>query len=204
MAIVTLTANETGANSLTDINANFADLDTTKADLASPTFTGTPSLPTGTTAVTQSAGDNSTKIATTAYVENVIGDVSCRVYAGGATTLSSGAVIAFDTEAFDTHGFHDTVTNNSRLTIPSGKAGKYLIGGSVNCSNTSAGALKILLNGATDIAWGHMGGYSGVVNGGAISTIYNLAEGNYVELWGQQSHSAEAGTGTTFWLTKIS
>jgi hypothetical protein len=39
-----------------------------KADLASPTFTGTPSLPTGTTAVTQTLGDNSTKIATTAFV----------------------------------------------------------------------------------------------------------------------------------------
>ncbi len=40
-----------------------------KAPLASPTFTGTPSLPTGTTAVTQSAADNSTKLATTAYVD---------------------------------------------------------------------------------------------------------------------------------------
>jgi hypothetical protein len=39
-----------------------------KADLNSPTFTGTPSLPTGTTAVTQAVGDNSTKIATTAFV----------------------------------------------------------------------------------------------------------------------------------------
>jgi hypothetical protein len=39
-----------------------------KADLASPTFTGTPALPTGTTAVTQTAGDNTTKLATTAFV----------------------------------------------------------------------------------------------------------------------------------------
>ena len=40
-----------------------------KADKNSPTFTGTPSLPTGTIAVTQSAGDNSTNIATTAFVQ---------------------------------------------------------------------------------------------------------------------------------------
>lgn len=40
-----------------------------KADLASPTFTGTPSLPTGTTGITQSINDNSTKLATTAYVD---------------------------------------------------------------------------------------------------------------------------------------
>lgn len=76
MAIVTLTSNETGANSLIDINANFVDLDTTKADLASPTFTGTPTLPTGTIATTQSASDNSTKVATTAYVDTAISATS--------------------------------------------------------------------------------------------------------------------------------
>ena len=42
--------------------------DTTRAPLASPAFTGTPSLPTGTTAVTQTAGNNTTAIATTAFV----------------------------------------------------------------------------------------------------------------------------------------
>lgn len=39
------------------------------APIASPTFTGTPTLPTGTIGVTQAAGDNSTKLATTAYVD---------------------------------------------------------------------------------------------------------------------------------------
>ncbi len=40
-----------------------------KAPLASPTFTGTPTLPTGTIATTQTAGNNTTAIATTAYVD---------------------------------------------------------------------------------------------------------------------------------------
>ena len=39
-----------------------------KAPLASPTFTGTPTLPTGTIATTQSPGDNTTAVATTAFV----------------------------------------------------------------------------------------------------------------------------------------
>jgi len=39
------------------------------APLASPAFTGTPSLPTGTTGVTQSANNNSTALATTAYAD---------------------------------------------------------------------------------------------------------------------------------------
>jgi hypothetical protein len=44
------------------------------APLASPTFTGTPSLPTGTTAVTQSPGNNTTAVATTAFVQQEVPD----------------------------------------------------------------------------------------------------------------------------------
>jgi len=40
-----------------------------KANLASPTFTGTPTLPTGTIATTQTASNNTTAVATTAYVD---------------------------------------------------------------------------------------------------------------------------------------
>jgi len=40
--------------------------------LASPSFSGTPSLPTGTTAITQTAGDNSLKLATTAFVTTAL------------------------------------------------------------------------------------------------------------------------------------
>jgi hypothetical protein len=51
--------------------AGFTTLLAPYAPLASPTFTGTPSLPTGTTGVTQTAGNNSTKLATTAYADNL-------------------------------------------------------------------------------------------------------------------------------------
>ena len=56
----------------TEIDTEFNNIQTaiaTKADLASPTFTGSPVLPTGTTGVTQSAGTNSTALATTAFVQ---------------------------------------------------------------------------------------------------------------------------------------
>ncbi|MFM7019792.1 MAG: beta strand repeat-containing protein, partial [Aquirufa sp.] len=43
-----------------------------KADKNSPIFTGTPSLPSGTTAVTQSPANNSTALATTAFVQGAI------------------------------------------------------------------------------------------------------------------------------------
>jgi hypothetical protein len=42
--------------------------DTTRAALASPTFSGSPSLPTGSIGVTQSPGNNTTALATTAFV----------------------------------------------------------------------------------------------------------------------------------------
>jgi hypothetical protein len=56
----------------TEINTeydNIAIAVATKADVASPTFTGTPTLPTGTIATTQSFGNSSTAIATTAFVQ---------------------------------------------------------------------------------------------------------------------------------------
>ena len=56
----------------TEIDTEFNNIATavaTKADLASPTFTGTPTLPTGTIAVTQSAANNTTALATTAFVQ---------------------------------------------------------------------------------------------------------------------------------------
>ena len=59
----------------TEIDTEFNNIQTaiaTKADLASPTFTGTPTLPTGTIATTQSSGNSSTAIATTAFVQAAI------------------------------------------------------------------------------------------------------------------------------------
>ena len=56
----------------TEINTEYANIAiavATKADTASPTFTGTPTLPTGTIATTQSLGNSTTALATTAFVQ---------------------------------------------------------------------------------------------------------------------------------------
>jgi len=83
-----------GGNNIT--TADVGGLSTTYAPLASPTFTGTPSLPTGTIGVTQTAGNNTTALATTAFtttaVANAVGspdDLSGDAY--GA--LASGQTI---------------------------------------------------------------------------------------------------------------
>lgn len=66
----------------------------TKAPLASPTFTGTPVLPTSTTGVTQSADDNSTKLATTEYVDTA------------DAIPASGTWVEIDTDTFAATSAH--------------------------------------------------------------------------------------------------
>ena len=78
--IKTTFPNVSGAVTPTHTELNYVDGVTSaiqtqldaKAPLASPTFTGTPTLPTGTIATTQSPGDNTTKVATTAFVTAAI------------------------------------------------------------------------------------------------------------------------------------
>jgi hypothetical protein len=73
-------------------DSNYAATITTalglKAPLASPTFTGTPTLPTGTIATTQSAGNSTTAVATTAFVttaDNLKANIASPTFTGTVT-----------------------------------------------------------------------------------------------------------------------
>lgn len=59
--------------------------------------------------------------------------VGVSAYKSVAQSVSNLTVtaITFDTEDFDTDTFHNNSTNTSRFTVPSGKAGKYLLTGNV-------------------------------------------------------------------------
>jgi len=86
----------------TEINTEFVNISVaiaTKADLASPTFTGTPSLPTGTTAVTQTAGTNSTLLATTAFVQAAIALLYPvgSIYTNATVSTNPGTLLGFGT-----------------------------------------------------------------------------------------------------------
>jgi hypothetical protein len=90
----------------TEIDTEFNNIATavaTKADLASPTFTGTPALPTGTTAVTQTSTDDSTKLATTAFVQDVADAIKNALYPVGSIYTNSsvstnpGTLLGFGT-----------------------------------------------------------------------------------------------------------
>lgn len=90
----------------TEIDTEFNNIATavaTKADLTSPTFTGTPTMPTGTIAVTQSTSDDSTKLATTAFVQAVTLAVKNELYPVGSIYTNSsvstnpGTLLGFGT-----------------------------------------------------------------------------------------------------------
>ncbi|MHA8083915.1 beta strand repeat-containing protein, partial [Aquirufa sp. A-Brett2-15D] len=102
----------TNATNITDARTNFGlgNIDNTsdvnkpvstaqlaalnlKANLISPVFTGTPSLPTGTIAVTQGTGDISTAIATTAFVNNSFTTTNIAAGVPSATSSTAGKIV---------------------------------------------------------------------------------------------------------------
>jgi hypothetical protein len=50
--------------------------------------------------------------------------------------------VIFDSEEFDTDGFHSNVTNNTRITIPSGKGGYYNLVGQITFQANSSGSVR--------------------------------------------------------------
>ena len=90
-----------------------------KADLASPTFTGTPTLPIGTIATTQTALDSSTKVATTAFVTSadaLKADLVSPTFTGTPTlptgTIATTQTAGNNTTAVATTAFVSTAVAN--------------------------------------------------------------------------------------------
>ena len=106
----------------TEIDDEFESIETsigTKADSASPTFTGTPAAPTAT------AGTNSTQIATTAFVATSFAPLASPTFTGTATiptaTITTGNITTVDfgdwtvTESSGVLYFAHSGTNKMKL-----------------------------------------------------------------------------------------
>jgi hypothetical protein len=96
--------------------------------------------------------------------------------------------ISFDSEVFDTDGFHDNSTNNTRITIPSGKGGKYQFNYQQRWSSNNNGVrwAGIYINnveGATLTRSPFAPSASLIYNG---SVVLDLVATDYVELFGYQ------------------
>ena len=108
-----------------------------------------------------------------------------------SVTQNTQLTFAFPAEEYDTNGFHDNATNNSRITIPTGYGGKYLITSQIMSpddwngygygylyKNGSAITTQGLYN---DGRFGSLVITSGV-NALIGSTVLSLAAADYLEL----------------------
>lgn len=116
---------------------------------------------------------------------NTIKTPMCRAYSNASIAVGTGAVVklTFNAERFDTDTIHDTVTNNSRLTCKT--AGVYQITANFYFENNSAGNYRegrILYNNSTYIGMDIKTPITGDVTAFSMTTIYELAVNDYVEI----------------------
>ncbi len=136
--------------------------------------------------------------------------VGCMVYkASGTESIANGGAIisSWDSEVFDTNSMHDPLPNPSRITIRT--AGKYFAFGSVawTANGTGARGVSFYKNGVL------FGGDNLPAVGAAPTTlpgvyIYDLAVGDYLEMFAAQSSGAaltltHGQKGTWFAVIKI-
>ena len=157
---------------------------------------GTASLTTDALLTSASANTVDDLITLAGTRPSTYGDVSARAFNTAAFALTSGtaAVITLDSERWDTDTIHSTASNTSRFSATT--AGKYQITGHAEFASgptTGVRRLEILLNGATvlaseDCAWNGTDPAQTVRC--SVSTHYNLAATDYVELRGLQRAQA--------------
>ena len=73
--------------------------------------------------------------------------VGCVLTNSAAQSIANNTYTAltFNTESLDTDGFHSTSTNTNRITIPAGKAGKYLITVMATFTANAVGSRELFL-----------------------------------------------------------
>lgn len=189
------------------------------ADITSATITGTQiassiALAGSPTTTTQAASDNSTKIATTAYVDRVAAAVGPSASTYNSTTqsvTSASATLTFDTNQWDTCPactIHSAMTNPTRLTAPS--TGYY----QATCgweANSSVATIFVYLakNGTSQITASPLSNGGGVAVSGLatafVSQILSLSSGDYIQCIADSSITVNSVAGQSFaQLTKLS
>jgi hypothetical protein len=123
--------------------------------------------------------------------------VLCRKGASQTIPNTTDTVLNFSgTDTYDTDTFHDTTTNNSRITIPAGLGGYYLIYGlntwDVNATGRRFCELK--KNGTKILTSNGFGPNSTAAPSNMISVVLNLSAGDYMEYQVWQSSGGNLDT----------
>jgi hypothetical protein len=132
----------------------------------------------------------------------------CRLFKSAGQTIAdtTNTALTFDSESYDTNTYHDTSTNTSRVTIPSGKAGYYLFVCKWSINESPTGYRQTSLrknNSVVDTAFRR--GTSSGQNNCVLQTVQYGAVGDYFEMYVYQNAAenlgAEAGTTQTVFTT---
>lgn len=132
--------------------------------------------------------------------------IGCRAKASSNQSISTATWTSVNqgAEDFDTDSFHSTSSNNSRITIPAGLGGKYLVGGSVRFASNATGqrVVRIVKNGtsAPYLAVGEVVPNSTLSSRAQCQSVVELSAGDYIEIQAYQnsggSLNLEYGAGT--------
>lgn len=120
----------------------------------------------------------------------------CSLYKSTDQSIANATttIITFDSENYDVDGYHDNSTNNSRITIPSGKAGKFLFDGCIAWGGNTTGqrSASLYKNGSAirnlvALAPIQIGTDVSII---PFSTVVDASVGDYFELAGLQDRGA--------------
>ena len=102
---------------------------------------------------------------------------------------ASEVAIQFDTEEWDDASFHSNVTNNQRITIPTGGDGRYLFNGWVSIESNSNNRREAWFekNGATEYNRARIQAISGAATSFSTTVELSLVAGDYVVLRAKQN-----------------
>jgi hypothetical protein len=148
--------------------------DTSRAALNSPAFTGTPSLPTGTTAVTQTAGDNTTALATTAFVTAAV-PAAATIAQSIAATSTTTYLTPSDIPAILSQGMSHRFDAINSTAVSGAGAVTASVGGFRESYTNAASTLG-------RAAWyaGFAPGSSTILGGLADTRVFNFSKWVYI------------------------
>lgn len=121
-------------------------------------------------------------------------------YPGSSQNISNNTwtSMTINFELWDTDGFHDNSTNNTRFTIPAGLAGKYSISASViygDRTSTGMQSIRILKNGNVYFNGLQWTPNSSNYTGSPIDCVVDGTVGDYFEFQVIQNSGGTRGTG---------
>ena len=150
--------------------------------------------------VTLTVPASNTTLATTTDVASVKNEVAfvARMSTTQAIPESTWTKIEFNVQDADIGDCYDPTTNY-RFTVPSNQGGLYQINfwayiacGTSNCRNV---AIRILLNGTTELKRGYLNFFANDATGGTVghSSVLSLSAGDYLEVYGYVNSTDNLG-----------